>query len=75
MMSAGKKLGPRGRADRTHIKTIKARAVPLQRINMRGAEIDIPGAGELSPSLVISEEHQNIWRRTHGRENSHSGEN
>ena len=60
MIAPGQKLRTRWRAHRTYKKTIETRAIPRQRVNVRGCQIRITIQAEIPPSLIISQNHNHI---------------
>ena len=69
-MTSRKKLGPRGGAHRTHKEPVKADPIPLKGINVWGSKVGISGARQISPALVITQEHKHVGLRANGRANN-----
>ena len=60
MITPSQEFRARRRANRAHIKSIKACPITSQRIDVGRGKILVPAQAEISPALIISEDDDNI---------------
>ena len=61
MVATSEKLRPRWGADRADVETINTRPICSEGIHIRSREIRISRMTQITPSLIVSEDDDDVW--------------